>query len=285
MPELPEMEVLCRGLQRYILGKTIAGTVVNRPECIRQTPAAYEAALVGGTVEAVWRRGKAVIVDLSNGWSVLIHLALGGEIVLKDSAAHDPAEAQIVLRFTDGTALHAQRLMLGNLPAVRTYDIALTRLRKVGPDALGEPLSADSLRTALGSKRGAMKPLLVDQSLLSGIGNLWSDEILFAARVHPATPANALSAADFERLSEAIRQVLTAAVDAGGAEQVSFLAGPEGGPRPAAQLHVHGREGEPCSVCGSPIRTAKVSGKTAYLCGRCQRRKAQRRPKGRTKAP
>jgi len=280
MPELPEVEVLCRALQQHLIGKTIAGTIVNQPACIRQTPEAYEAALVGGTVGAVWRKGKTVIVDLSNGWSVLIHLALGGHIVLRDTADHDPAEAQIVLRFTDGTALHAERLLLGNLPAVQTYDVALTRLRKTGPDALNEPLDGAALQAAIGGKRGAVKPPLIDQSVMAGIGNLWSDEILFAARLHPETPANALGAADFERLAAAIREVLTRAVEAGGAEQVSFLEGPEGGPAAEAQVQVHGREGEPCPICASPIRTAKVSGKTAFHCPKCQRKKAKRAAKG-----
>src|SRR5512136_1257345 len=115
MPELPEMEVLRRDLQARCVGKTIASVVVNRKECANLPPRLYEETLVGGAFSCFWRKGKTVIADLTNDRSLLVHLALGGQVLLKDTLEHDPVESQIVLGFTDGSALHFNRLMLGNV--------------------------------------------------------------------------------------------------------------------------------------------------------------------------
>jgi formamidopyrimidine-DNA glycosylase len=268
MPELPELEALRRYLAPRLPGKTIGQVVVNRKECINAPPAKYAQVLAGATFTAVWRKAKTVICDLSNEISILVHLALGGDVVLRDTREHDPDTAQIVFAFRDGSALHFENLQLGNVHAVPTYRIGETRIGKLGPDALDELPDVDGLQALYGTKGAMMKPLLCNQALLSGLGNTWADEILFRARINPQTQAKALSKADFERLHQSMRECIRIGIEA----EKARLAGEDG-----LELQIHGREGEPCPVCGSTIKKIKVGGSGTFLCGKCQRKKSVRK--------
>lgn len=265
MPELPELEALRRYLAPRLPGKTIGQVVVNRKECINAAPAKYAQVLAGATFTAVWRKAKTVICDLSNDVSILIHLALGGDVVVRASKDHNPDIAQIVYAFRDGSALHFENLQLGNVHAVPTYRIGDTRIGKLGPDALDELPDVGGLQALYGTKGAMMKPLLCNQSLLSGLGNTWADEILFRARINPQTQAKALSRADFDRLHTSVRECIRIGIEA----EEARLAG-EGSPQP----QIHGREGEPCPICGSAIKKIKVGGSGTFLCGKCQRKKS-----------
>ena len=269
MPELPELERLRRYLEPRITGKTVASVTVNRRECINVPPAVYERALVGRTVSHVWRKGKTVIVDLTDDVCLLIHLALGGEVLVKDSAEHDAEKTQIVLGFVDGTALHFEQLMLGNVHVFPTYHLADTRVGTLGPDALDELPDADTLAGVYGTRGTIEKGLLLDQSLLCGLGNYYADEVLFRARISPESRGKALNAGDFERLHDAIQGVLAEALDEG---------------RPEFDRQVHGREGEPCPACGSEIKMIRIQNRATYLCRKCQRKKSVRRKGSQGKA-
>jgi formamidopyrimidine-DNA glycosylase len=258
VPELPELEMVRRYLREHCLGKTIAAVTVNQPACVNLPPAAYERAVAAATLDHVWRRGKTVIVDLSNQVSLIVHLALGGEVLLRDTPDHDPRQTQIVFTFTDGSALHFHQLRLGNVHAFPTYHLAATRLGKLGPDALNELPGTEQLQAIYGGSGKAIKELLLDQSLLCGIGNLYADEILFRAGLHPAARGKALGPPDFARLRTCIEQVLG---DALRAQE------PDGAP---FETRVYGRAGEPCTVCGSPVEGTRIANRSACFCPRCQ---------------
>jgi formamidopyrimidine-DNA glycosylase len=249
-------------VRRYVadccLGKTVSGAVVNQPACINVRPQAYERCVAGGTLEHVWRRGKLVLLDLSNGVSLIIHLALGGEVLLKPSPDHDPAQTQIILTFTDGTALHFHQLVLGNVHVFPTYHLATTRLGRLGPDALNELPDAAGLQGIYGASGKAIKELLLDQSLLCGIGNLYSDEILFRTGLHPKTRGKDLSPDDFARLHTAIEQTLADALQA-----------KEPG-SPPFETQVYGRTDEPCRICSTPIVRLRLANRSAHFCPQCQ---------------
>jgi len=258
VPELPELEMVRRYLADCCLGKTIAGAIVNQPACINVSPQAYERCIAGGTLEHAWRRGKLVLLDLSNGVSLIIHLALGGEVLLKPSPDHDPAQTQIILTFTDGSALHFHQLRLGNVHVFPTYHLATTRVGRLGPDALNELPDAEGLRTIYATSGKAIKELLLDQSLLCGIGNLYSDEILFRAGLHPKTRGKDLSSDDLARLRASIQQTLAEALQA-----------KEPG-SPPFEVQVYGRTNEPCPVCSTPIARLRLANRSAHFCRRCQ---------------
>jgi len=267
VPELPELEMVRRSLEARCLGKTIASAVVNQPACVNLPPPVYERVIVGGTIGYAWRKGKLVILDLSNGVSLVIHLALGGEVLLKDSSDHDPKATQIVLAFTDGTALHFHQLRLGNVHACPTYHLAATRVGKLGADALNELPTAERLQTLYGAARTGIKQLLLDQSLLCGIGNFHADEILFRAGIHPQAPGKSLAADQFTRLREAIRQVLEEALRSKEPGAGEF------------EAQVYGRAGEACRACGSAIERLRIANRSAYCCPKCQPAQgAPRRP-------
>jgi formamidopyrimidine-DNA glycosylase len=259
VPELPELEAVRRYLQEHCLGKTIAAVTVNQPVCVNLPPAAYERAVVGATLDHVWRRGKLAIVDLSNNVSLIVHLALGGEVLLRDAPDHDPKQTQIVFAFADGSALHFHQLRLGNVHAFPTYHLAATRLGKLGPDALNELPGPEQLQAVYGESGKAIKELLMDQSLVCGIGNFYADEILFRAGLHPTARGEALTGQDFDRLRACIEQVLSYALRA-----------QEPG-SPPFETRVYGRAGQPCTVCGSPVERTRIANRSACFCPKCQR--------------
>ncbi len=267
MPELPELEMVRRYLDTHCLGKTLTGAVVNQPACINVPPTAYARCVADASIEHVWRRGKMVIMDLSNGVSLIVHLALGGEVLLKPSPDHDPAQTQIVLAFADGSALHFHQLRLGNVHAFPTYHLTTTRLGKLGPDALDELPAAEGLQGTYGSQGKPLKVLLLDQSLLCGIGNFYADEILFRARLHPTRRAKTLGPDDFVRLHDAIEQVLDAALRAKADGAAPF------------EAQVYGRTGEPCRRCGTPVEGLRIANRAAHFCPTCQPPEAPSAPK------
>jgi formamidopyrimidine-DNA glycosylase len=258
VPELPELERVRRYLEAHCVGKTLTGAVVNQPACINVPPAAYERCVAGAVIEHVWRRGKTVVVDLSNGVSLIVHLALGGEVLLKESPDHDPARTQIALTFADGSALHFHQLRLGNVHAFPTYHLATTRLGKLGPDALDELPAAEALQAIYGAHGRPIKVLLLDQSLLCGIGNFYADEILFQARLHPERRGRTLTSEDFARLHDAVEQVLQAALRSQAEEAAPF------------ETQVYGRTGQPCRLCGHPIEQLRLANRSAHFCPACQ---------------
>ncbi|HJN15335.1 MAG TPA: DNA-formamidopyrimidine glycosylase family protein [Armatimonadota bacterium] len=262
MPELPELEKVRRYLDERIIGKRVSAVTVNRRECINVPPAVYERALVGRQVQHVWRKGKTVVIDMSRDVSLLVHLMLGGDVDVRETPEHDADATQIVLAFEDGAALHISKLMLGNAHGFPTYHLAETRLGTLGPDALTELPDQDALQALYGSRGRGMKVLLLDQTLVCGLGNYYADEVLFRARVHPETPGKALTAPDITRLREAIETVISEALDEG---------------RPEFDRQVFAREGEPCPACGSEIKMKRIQKRATHFCPKCQRRKSVRK--------
>lgn len=272
MPELPELEVLRRQMQRHLVGKAISRVCVNRKECVNLPPGSYAKAISGATITGVERKGKMAALHLDNGRTLVIHLGMGGQMLLRDTDEHDPDDTALVCSFGDATALHAHKLQLGNVHVVDTETLHEPdgRFGEVGLDALDDIRSPEQLRELLGSRRAAIKSMLTDQTLLSGIGNTYADEILFRAGMHPATKAADLNDETFGRLYGAIEEVLRGAVRSGGADHVGLHDRPE---EACATLHVHQREGEPCPVCRTVIEATKVGGRTTFFCRGCQRRK------------
>ncbi len=269
MPELPEVEIVRSGLERLLSGAAVAGIDLHRRDVRRPMPASLRT--LSGPVRAVRRRAKYLCIDLDGG-GILCHLGMTGSWrVAVDVRPHDHA----TVRLADG------RRLVYNDP--RRFGV-LDRLRPDGGhpdlDGLGhEPLSDDFTGAALAAcfadRRGPVKPALMDQGLVVGVGNIYAAESLFRAGIDPRTPAGSLRRPRLDRLAHCVREVLAEAIAAGGSSISDFrhAGGEEGWFQHA--FRVYGRGGEPCLTCGTVLRGMALGGRATVWCPRCQRQRTR----------
>ena len=271
MPELPELEILKDELNAHLLGRQVQEVIVlegTEGDCsVPQLKAALEEA----TIVNIERRGKMLILQFDNGFSLLIHLMMVGQLLLSSLYKEEPNDVRLILRFA------ADQLSLGQVP-LRFLRLAptleldeLPELKKLGQDPLSEGFTVEVLKDMLAKRRGKLKPFLLNQNHIAGIGNTYADEILFQARIAPTRGASSLNDEEVERLHTSIIETLHRGLELGGSSEMAFvhLDGRKG----AFQEHfrVKGRRGKPCFVCGSPIEKATVGGRGTYSCPQCQR--------------
>lgn len=279
MPELPEVETLVRALRPALEGRRIEKVIVYDARVLAEPKPRFRRRVTGRRIERIWRRGKWIVVELDSGDSLLIQLRMTGQLRLVPS--RPPDHRRLEFRFDDGTrAWYCDTRCLGRV-AVLTADELTTALSEAhqGPEALDIGLS--ELTGRLRRTRRNIKPLLIDQRAISGIGNLYADEILHAAGLHPERAACDLTASECRRLHTAICRVLRWAIAHGGSTlgdgryQTAF--GEQGG---FQQRHrVYAREGKPCPTCKTPVvrkRIAGLIGRSSYFCPVCQPRDGRR---------
>jgi formamidopyrimidine-DNA glycosylase len=271
MPELPEVETIRRDLEPRLRGRTITAVRVA-PDAVPlidgASPAAFTRRLKGRRIEALSRRGKYLILHLSGGLHLVVHLRMTGALLHRDAAAPADRYLRAVLSFDDGTELRfADLRKLGRLRLVAHPDEAVGRL---GPEPLDARFTAAALKRAIERRRAPIKAVLLDQRVLAGLGNIYTDEALFAARIHPLRRADTLSEAENRRLHRSVRRVLRDALDNRGASFRDYVDG--GGREGRHQFHVKvfRRTGQPCYVCGATIERIRLSGRSTHFCPRCQ---------------
>lgn len=265
MPELPEVETIKRELERAILGKKIAGVCVHSPKLIREpSPDKFKKGLVGAVFQNVLRKAKVIILELSNGKSLVIHLKMTGQLVYPGTGKN----SRVVFHLSGGKDLdfNDQRLFA----ELRLMDDwrTLKFIRNLGPEPFD--ISAGQFKEMLSGKKTRIKPLLMDQAFISGVGNLYAAEALFRAGIAPGRPASGLSGKEKESLLKEIKETLTEAIKHQGSsvDQYVQLNGAPGG---YARYHkVYGRQGKPCSVCKTPIKRISLGGRGTYFCPKCQ---------------
>jgi len=261
MPELPEVEVAARALRHAALGRTIRGVHRWHAATRRAMPDDAVTRVVGRRVSAVERRGKHQLLTLDDGATLHAHFRMNGEWAVGRTSDEPPRHARAALDLDDGT-----RISLVDSRALATLVLhppGASPLPALGPEPTDAHFSAATLRDALRSRRGPIKPVLLDQRVVAGLGNIYAAEALWRARVSPRVAANRLGPARVERLAAAMRDVLTEAVDSPGRYRTGERAAP---------LHVYDREGEPCDRCATPIRRIVQAGRSTYFCPRCQAR-------------
>jgi formamidopyrimidine-DNA glycosylase len=260
MPELPDIEANAEELRQHALGRTVARIALHDPERLRgSNPADLEAALVGYAIDAVNRHGKVLFLKLSCGWKLVVHFGMTGHLTPLADGGEDPAHCRLHLLFQDGGGLAFTDLRRLGWVELTDDPAHYLRSQDIGPDVLA--LDAETFARRLGGKRGQLKTALMDQSVVAGLGNVWADELLFQTGLRPDAKAHALKPEVLRTLHETIRRVLPAAVAEGAAPHrlpESFLT-PQ-----------RGRESPTCPACGSALETAKIAGRTAYLCPACQ---------------
>jgi formamidopyrimidine-DNA glycosylase len=288
VPELPEVETVRRDLTRIYAGRLLTDIHVTGRRTVRRHPPELLSALKGQVLKSVGRHGKYLVFEWANGEHLVAHLRMSGQRLAaqpeEPTLAHTHAvlsfEGAGELRFVDPRTF-GEFFLSGvpglheAVPARRSKGIGdaagAPELAHLGPDAL--EVTPSGLSEALAGRRGPLKSLLVDQTVLAGIGNIYADEICFEARLKPDRPGASLRPAELRRLSKATLSVLQAAIVARGSTlrdaRYRDVAGTAGG----YQVHhaVYGREGQPCLACGRPVQRVKIGAKSAYFCSRCQR--------------
>jgi formamidopyrimidine-DNA glycosylase len=279
MPELPEVEVVRRGLEAHVVGRRIDKVEVGRERTVRRTSReAVIDGLTGTTVTRAGRHGKYLVCALDSGDAVMIHLRMSGQLVLAPADTLRPPHTHVVLTLSSGDELRF--IDPRTFGEVVVFDpdhaaVEVPELARLGPDPIAHGLTVLELRRLLAGRSRQLKALLLDQHTLAGLGNIYTDEVLHAARLRPERPASSLGARQVTTLHGAIMEVLGAAIEAGGStladEQYVGLSGEVG-----SYQHdhlVYGREGAPCARCGprSAIVRVQSAGRSTYFCPRCQR--------------
>lgn len=273
MPELPEVETVKRTLLELIGGKRISTVTVKLPRIIQRPaePEAFERALEGRTVQTVERRGKFLRI-VFDGLVLVSHLRMEGRYGLFQ--ADEPVEnhTHVLFRFDDGTELRYKDVrQFGTMHLFQPgEEFVLPPLNKLGLEPLEAEFTLKALRERLQKRSTRIKPLLLNQEHIVGLGNIYVDEALFRARIHPEREPSSLSGPEWARLYDAIRETLSSAVEAGGSSVKSYVNGQGEMGMFQHQLLVYGRKDEPCPSCARPIKKFVVGGRGTHICEKCQ---------------
>ena len=282
MPELPEVETVRRGIESRVVGRRIGEVTVGRERSVRRVGReAVITGLTGATVVSADRRGKYLLCGLDTGDTMMIHLRMSGRVIVAPHGTERPPHTHVVLPLAprDGTREEMWFVDPRTFGEVVVYDPAeedevLPELARLGVDPIRDPFDADVLRAALSGRRGALKPLLLGQHVVAGIGNIYADEILHRCRMRWDRPVDSLRRPQVQLLAEQTVAVLSEAIEAGGSTLDDTQYVDVEGNTGWFQLNhlVYGREGEGCLTCGkSRIRRVVAAGRSTSYCARCQR--------------
>ena len=270
MPELPEVETVARLIRPGLVGRRITGASVAWKRSIgSQSVSSFVSAVTGARFESIERRAKYIVMSLGERGALVGHLRMTGRMHV-EAADWDPGKfAKVRLDLDDGRAFHFIDVRkFGRLEFVRD---PAARLADIGPEPLGSEFTAEWLGQALSSRRRALKPLLLDQTFVAGLGNIYVDESLHRSGLHPLCLSNRVSVAQAELLQREIRAVLSEAIEREGSSFDVFYRTPEGNPGSFQhQFRVYGRTGEPCRTCGTPIVRSVVGQRGTHTCPTCQ---------------
>lgn len=288
MPELPEVESLKRMLARSAAGRTIVSARVMEPRLRRKVARDFHNAIAAQKIQRLSRRGKYLIVELSGGGALLVHLGMSGSlthrpvdrgklapeaVAQRDGDQLDVAHDHVEFLLDDGSRLvfnDPRRFGLLKLAPLGALN-EIAELRALGPEPLGDGFKANYLARKARGRRTAIKNLLMDQRIVAGIGNIYAAEILFRAGVRPTRRAGRLNRAEIGRIAAATPEVLREAI---GSRGTTFRSYRDSRGRPGAfarRLRVYGRGGEPCYRCSTPIRNVTIGQRASFFCPRCQR--------------
>jgi formamidopyrimidine-DNA glycosylase len=273
MPELPEVETVRRCLHPHVVGRSVTAVDVYDSSVSRQPQEDLRALLVGRRVEGTRRRGKWLVLDLGDVLAI-VHLRMTGRLLWEPDVEERGRRPRFTLDFDDGRRLHFFDVRrFGRLWAIAAVDEA-GFFADLGAEPLEEGFTVEHLRAAMAGRTAPLKSFLTDQRRLAGIGNIYADEALFRARLHPLREAGTVGPREAVRLRDALVETLELGISHEGTSVESFV--DPAGNRGSFQeiLNVYQRTGEPCRVCGTPIARLVVGGRGTHFCPRCQPRRA-----------
>ncbi len=271
------MEVVRRGLERWVVGETVEQVRVLHPRPLRRHlpgPADFDARLRGLRVVAACRRGKYLWLALDSGDAVLAHLGMSGQLLVRPRSAVAERHLRVVFELSGGSDLRfVDQRMFGGLLLSRADAGVPPEIAHIARDPLDPGFDEAGLVTALRRRRTGIKRALLDQTLVSGVGNIYADEALWAARLHFARPTETLRRGEVQRLLQEVRAVMTRALDEGGTSFDALYVNVNGESGYFDRsLAAYGRDGRPCPRCGAPIRREAFMNRSSFTCPCCQPR-------------
>jgi formamidopyrimidine-DNA glycosylase len=282
VPELPEVETVRQGLAKWVAGRTIAAAEVHHPRAIRRHlpgDTHFAAVLAGRTILDVSRRGKYLWMPLDSGDAILGHLGMSGQLLMRLAGAPDETHLRVRIRFTDGgpELRFVDQRTFGGLSVSEGGAELPPEIAHIARDPMDPLFDDEAFVAAVRRKHTEVKRALLDQTLISGVGNIYADEALWRARLHGARATDALTRPAVRRLLGHVRDVLSEAIGAGGTSFDALYVNVNGqsGYFDRA-LNAYGREGEPCHRCGTPIRREQFMNRSSFSCPRCQPRPRRR---------
>jgi formamidopyrimidine-DNA glycosylase len=276
LPELPEVEMTRRHLESVMVERVFEEVTVGHQRTARRnsSPEEVVSRLEGRRVEAVDRVGKFLVVRLDDDQTMVAHLGMSGRWSVNGDV--DEPHTHFVARLDDGSVVKfVDPRTFGFVAVYDTEDVAASGLGRLGPDAWVDPPEAKELAARLAARSAPIKALLLDQGPISGLGNIYADEALHLAGIHPLTPGGELTVDDLERLLDAVRAVLGAAIDKGGTtlDDLAYLLPDGRAGDNLGRLRVYGRTDLPCLTCGTPIERVVVRARSTHFCPHCQTRR------------
>ncbi|MDB5161942.1 MAG: mutM [Candidatus Saccharibacteria bacterium] len=287
MPELPEVETVRRGLSELIVGKKVASVAHDTPKSFPNAVTDVRQFLIGASIKEVRRRAKVLIIDLNNNYSLMIHLKMTGQLVfvgdVRFGAGHPndslvnalpDKSTRVTLVFEDGSQLYFNdQRKFGWVRLMPTVELAnVDFMMKVGPEPLEDSFTAEQFAARFARRsRTNIKAAILDQSVIAGVGNIYADESLWGAKIHPQRLVSSLTKKEFEKLYSELRQVMNLAIEKGGSSNHTYVnaEGKKGSYMDFAR--VFRREGLPCPRCGTTIEKLRVAGRGTHICPYCQK--------------
>ncbi len=267
MPELPEIYNLAKQMNEVLPGKRVASVEVQQPKCLNVSVPEFESLVVGKAVGPVKARGKWVFVKLDPDAYFLLSLGMGGDALYHDPGRPLPEKYQVAFRFSDASSLSLTFFWFGYAHAVRELGThAMTT--SLGLDPLDDGFTYEQFAALLDGRKGAIKPVLIDQTKVAGIGNVYIQDILFRARLHPNRKIPTITEQERRELYAAIRENLRLATELGGLQYERDLFGQHGRFK---DFLVGYREGQPCPECGATIEKIKTGSTATFICAKCQK--------------
>jgi formamidopyrimidine-DNA glycosylase len=272
MPELPEVETVRRRLEPVLVGRRFDRVEILDPRLTRpEDPLAVAVELVGERVAAVDRRGKYLIVRFESGRALLVHLRMTGNLLHVVGRLEDDPHRRAVVELDDGTVLAYRDVRRFGTWLLAEPGLAEPYLdARLGREPLAQAFTTKRLSEALAGRRAPVKAAILDQRRLAGVGNIYADEALWRARIHPLRPAGELDEDELRALRRGIRAALNAGIERQGATLRDYRTPDGGSGRMQHEFKVYGREGQPCERCGRPIEKIRAAGRGTWFCPNCQ---------------
>lgn len=287
MPELPEVETVRRGLVELIVGRAVAAVEHDTPKGFPDAPADVKQFLIGAKITDVRRRAKVLLIELSTNYTLVIHLKMTGQLVFRSEAAvfgaGHPNESlvgnlpdrstRVTFTFTDGSHLYFNdQRKFGWVRLIPTPEVPdIDFMKKVGPEPLEADFTAEQFAERFKRRaRTSIKAALLDQTVIAGVGNIYADESLWGAKIHPQRLVGSVTNKEFIRLFAELRSVMNTAIEKGGSTDKNYVnaEGKRGSYLTFAR--VFRREGKPCPRCGTTIIKFKAAGRGTHICPHCQ---------------
>lgn len=274
MPELPEIETVCRTLLPHVAGRRLEAVAVLHADAVKYPSVEqFIAGAAGHTISGLSRRGKYLLIHLDHGATLVAHLRMTGRLLCAPAAHERKPHTHLVFTLDNGYELRfSDTRRFGGFWLLKPGESdSVSGMQKLGPEPLDAGFHAQYLSDKLGKRRSAIKCGILDQRVIAGLGNIYADEALFAAGLHPARPCCSLSACEWQALADAIPPVLRAAIANNGTTFSDYLDGEGQEGRNMPLLKVYGRAGQSCRACGAKLQKTRIGGRGTSFCPSCQK--------------